>query len=229
LNILLIGPPGAGKGTQALYLEKTYDFQWLATGDILRNEVAKESPLGKNVAAILDRGELVPDHTMIDILRQRMATIGSQHQKGFILDGFPRTKAQASALEAMLDAQHMTLDAIIVMDVEDEDIIQRISHRFHCTQCHYVYNALFHKPRREGRCDRCGATTFGQRRDDKGDVVRHRLKSYHKEVSALLPFYEHGKSKKKVFHIDAMQAIRDVHAQLEHVLLRAEESKRCVK
>ena len=189
MNLILLGPPGAGKGTQAEYLHEQHKLAKLSTGDMLR-ACAKEtgSVLGEKVKAIMAAGQLVPDEVMIDLIRNRINA--GDCAKGFILDGFPRTIPQAEALDAMLAAEGKSLSAVIELKVDDAALVERISGRFACTACGAGYHDHFKQPTKQGVCDACGATEFSRRADDKPETVAKRLQAYHaanRTVIAILP------------------------------------------
>ncbi|MBC6443910.1 MAG: adenylate kinase [Alphaproteobacteria bacterium GM202ARS2] len=216
MNLLLIGPPGAGKGTNAQYINQHYHLHWLASGDLLREEVAKASVLGKKVKEILEQGKLVDDETMIQLIRHPIHGL-VREQRGFILDGFPRTTQQAQALQTMLREEGTSIDKIIVLDVDDDVLVKRISHRFSCTHCGAVYNMLYHPPKHADTCDRCGRkNTLKQRSDDKEEVVRERLHLYHQQADPLLVYYQEQAC--SISHIDAMADIAAVQKRIDSVL-----------
>lgn len=216
MHIILLGPPGAGKGTQSDYLRDTYRIPKLATGDILRATAQSDSELGKTVKGIMARGELVPDAVMIDMLRHEIA--GELCRTGFILDGFPRTTAQAEALDEMLAECGKQLDAVIELAVNDAEMVSRISGRYACAKCGAGYHDVNKQPKVAGMCDACGSKEFSRREDDKAETVGKRLESYHKMTAPLLPYY----SEKGVLKtVDGMAAIDDVTNQIESVLKEA--------
>ena len=187
MHLILLGPPGAGKGTQSDYLRDTYHLNKLSTGDMLRAEVASGSPRGQELQDIMSAGQLVPDPVMIELIRD--AINQPESANGFILDGFPRTTGQAEALDAMLSTEGKDLDHVIELRVDDAKMVERISGRFSCAGCGEGYNDHFKTPEKEGVCDRCGATEFKRRADDKAETVAKRLDSYHAATAPLLPYY----------------------------------------
>jgi len=189
MNLILFGPPGAGKGTQAELLSKKYGFAKLSTGDMLRAAAAKPNDeLGNLVSSYMHDGKLVPDDVMISLIRTR---IGEKDcAKGFILDGFPRTIPQADALEAMLAEEKKELDCVVELQVDDAALIKRISGRFSCAKCGVGYHDSFRQPKKSGVCDACGSREFTRREDDKAETVSKRLEAYNRQTAPLLPYYQ---------------------------------------
>ena len=213
MNLILMGPPGAGKGTQAKRLEDGRGLIQLSTGDMLRATVESGSEVGQQAKAIMERGELVSDEIMIAMIRDRIQQPDCEN--GFILDGFPRTIAQAEALDEMLTKMDVRLDHVIEMKVDDGILVDRISGRFSCTNCGTGYHDRFQKPQKEGVCDSCGGTEFTRRKDDNAETVASRLEAYHAQTAPLLPYYkEHGALKS----VDGMADIDEVTRQIEAVL-----------
>ena len=216
MNLILIGPPGAGKGTQARYIQKTYHLNWLASGDLLRAEVKKASPLGQKVAQILASGGLVDNDTMVALI-QKAIKMTAHHKQGFILDGFPRTRQQAEQLQSMLNKENTVIDHIIVLNVDDALLIDRISKRFQCRHCGAIYNDDFNPPKKADLCDQCGTYhSFERRKDDKKHVIEKRLQHYHQEVTPMLSFYQ--KSGIALVEINAMKTIPDVQKHIDTIL-----------
>lgn len=213
MNLILMGPPGAGKGTQAKRLEDGRGLIQLSTGDMLRATVESGSEVGQQAKAIMERGELVSDEIMIAMIRDRIQQPDCEN--GFILDGFPRTIAQAEALDEMLTKMDVRLDHVIEMKVDDGILVDRISGRFSCANCGTGYHDRFQKPQKEGVCDSCGGTEFTRRKDDNAETVTSRLEAYHAQTAPLLPYYkEHGALKS----VDGMADIDEVTRQIEAVL-----------
>jgi adenylate kinase len=210
MNLILLGPPGAGKGTQARRLQDKFGIVQLSTGDMLRAAVASGGEIGKKAKAIMAAGELVPDDVMITLIRERIAE--PDCQRGFILDGFPRTRAQAEALDGMLAETGRKLDAVIEMVVDEAALVRRITGRFACARCGAGYHDDFQRPRVAGVCDRCGGTKFTRRPDDNEATVRARLAAYHRETAPLLPYYSARGALRKV---DGMAEIDQVALELE--------------
>ncbi len=214
LNIILIGPPGAGKGTQARKIEERYGAVQLSTGDMLRETIKGGGELGEDLKKILDSGQLVPDELMIEMISKRIQMPDCEH--GFILDGFPRTVTQAKSLEKMLEDANKKLDAVIKIDVDEEDLVERITGRFTCGECGEGYHDIFKKPAKANVCDNCGAVdSFKRRSDDNEDAIRTRLKAYHGQTAPILPFY---KEKGMLKTVDGRESMESVTAQIFTIL-----------
>lgn len=210
MNVILLGPPGAGKGTQSEFLQSEYGLRALSTGDMLRAAAASGSEFGNEVQAIMSSGALVPDEIMIYLIRDAMQE--PESASGVILDGFPRTLGQAEALDEMFAEEQKVLDAIIELQVDDEVLVERISGRYSCANCGMGYHDSFKKPNVDGVCDGCGSTEFKRRKDDNAETVGKRLESYHKMTAPLLPYY---REKGILKSLDGMADIADVTAQLK--------------
>lgn len=208
-RIILMGPPGGGKGTQARQLQDTFGIVQLSTGDMLRAAVKAGTEIGKTAQKIMEAGALVPDDVMVGVIAARIAE--PDCAKGFILDGFPRTIPQAEALDTMLSDRRMTLDAVIEVQVPDVMIVERITGRYSCAKCGAGYHDVFQKPKVDGVCDACGSTEFIRRKDDTAETVATRLQAYHEQTAPLLPYYEQRGLLKT---IDGAAAIDEVTRQL---------------
>jgi adenylate kinase len=213
MNLVLLGPPGAGKGTQAKLLEDFRSLVKLSTGDMLRAAVAAGTELGRGAGDIMERGELVPDDLVIKLIAERIDAKGGG--KGFILDGFPRTIAQAEALDRLFKERGKKLDRVIVMEVDDDALVERIAGRFACADCGEGYHDLYKMPKVPGVCDRCGGTQFVRRRDDNEQVVRLRLKAYHAQTEPLIDYYTR---QGKVRAVDGMADIATVQEEIDQAL-----------
>ncbi|MEZ5827554.1 MAG: adenylate kinase [Hyphomicrobiales bacterium] len=216
MNLVLLGPPGAGKGTQAKQLEQRHGLVQLSTGDMLRAAVAAGTELGKKAGAIMERGELVPDEIVTGLIAERMDA--DKGGKGFILDGFPRTIPQAEALDRLMAERGKKVDRVIVLAVDDDALVTRITGRYTCATCGEGYHDVFKKPKVEGVCDRCGGTTFSRRADDTEEVVRARLKAYHAQTKPLIGYYE---AQGKVRSVDGMADIEVVQKEIDEALAGA--------
>ncbi|OUJ17010.1 adenylate kinase [Acetobacter orientalis] len=216
MNIIFLGPPGAGKGTQSKLLEDRYGLVQISTGDMLRAEVARGSETGKQAKSLMDTGRLVPDELIIAMLQSRIAQ--PDCAKGFILDGFPRTTGQAEALDGMLKASHQQIDIVLFLDVDEDILADRISGRFTCVKCGTTYNEVSNPPKVAGVCDACGSHEFKRRADDKRETVVERLKEYRKLTAPILPFYE---KTGRLHAINGMLPASEVTAQIEAVLAKS--------
>jgi len=213
MNLILLGPPGAGKGTQAKILEEKHGFKQLSTGDMLRAAIAAGSEVGLKAKAIMDRGDLVSDDVIIGIVSDRMDK--PDITKGVIFDGFPRTTAQAEALDSMLNGKGKKLNAVIEMKVDDEALVARITGRYTCAKCGQGYHEQFAKPKTVGICDNCGSTDFTRRADDNEKTVRDRLGVYNKQTAPLVSYY---KAKGNLHVIDGMADIAEVTKAMEAIV-----------
>ncbi|MFQ5939465.1 MAG: adenylate kinase [Alphaproteobacteria bacterium] len=214
MNVILFGPPGCGKGTQARRLEDRFGTIQLSTGDMLRAEVASGSEVGRKAKAVMDAGHLVPDGVMIAMIAKRIDQPDCKN--GFLLDGFPRTAAQARALDEMLAGKGLRLDHVIEITIDAAVLAERLAGRFNCARCGAVYNDSFQRPKVDGVCDVCGSSAgFTRRVDDKADTVKARLKAYNEQTAPLLPYYQ---ARGVLRRVDGMASIDEVTRQLEAIL-----------
>lgn len=212
MNIILLGPPGAGKGTQARHLVETRGMVQLSTGDMLRDAQASGSEMGKKVAEVIARGELVTDEIVIGLIREKLETVKGN---GFIFDGFPRTLGQADALGALLAEEGQALDAVIEMEVDDEALVQRITARSTCASCGEVYNDITKPIPADGKCTNCGGTEFKRRADDNEESLKTRLMEYYKKTSPLIGYYY---ARDMLTKIDGLGEIGKVQQAIAKVL-----------
>lgn len=213
MRLVLLGPPGAGKGTQAQWLKERFGIPHLSTGDMLREAVAAGSEIGRQAKAVMERGELVSDAIMVGVIRERLDQ--PDCARGFILDGFPRTLAQAEALDALLAERGEKLDAVIEFAVEPEVLVARIAGRFACAKCGAGYHERFKRPRVEGVCDVCGSTEFVRRADDNEEAVRRRLQAYLEQTAPLVAFY---RARGVLRTVDGMASIAEVSNAIARAL-----------
>ncbi|OGP75969.1 MAG: adenylate kinase [Deltaproteobacteria bacterium RBG_16_49_23] len=190
MNLILLGPPGAGKGTQAQMMVERYHIPQISTGDILRTAVKEGTALGKQAKAFMEKGQLVPDEVVIGIIDERLRA--PDCNAGFILDGFPRTTPQAEALQAILTKIGKSVDHVVNIEVDPEELVRRLTGRRTCKNCGGMFHTPFHPPRKEGACDRCGGTLY-QREDDKEETIRTRLKEYERQTFPLIQYYQRKK------------------------------------
>ncbi len=210
---MLLGAPGAGKGTQAKRLEDHYGLVQLSTGDMLRREIAAGSELGKRAKSYMDAGKLVPDALIIDIIDRRLGD--PDCTKGVILDGFPRTVPQAEALDRMMRQRGLKMDHVIELKVDDEIIVDRIAGRYACAKCGVGYHDRFQKPKVAGVCDACGGKEFVRRSDDKPEVVRERLTAFNRDTAPIIDYY---RKKGLLETVDGMAPIDAVTQELTGIL-----------
>ncbi|MFG6500636.1 adenylate kinase [Sulfitobacter sp. 1A13191] len=213
MNIILLGPPGAGKGTQARYLVETRNMVQLSTGDMLREAKDSGTEMGKIVADVMDRGALVTDEIVIGLIREKL-TDKAEHG-GFIFDGFPRTLAQADALADLMAQEGQTLDAVIEMKVDDEALVARITARSTCASCGEVYNDLTKPIPEDGKCTNCGGTEFKRRADDNEESLKTRLMAYYKQTSPLIGYYY---AKDMLNGVNGLGQIEEVRGAIAQVL-----------
>jgi adenylate kinase len=212
MRLLLLGAPGSGKGTQAKQVSQEFGLPHISTGDILREAAKKGTPLGTEAKKYMDKGELVPDRLMLDLIKERLDQPDAA--KGFLLDGFPRTVIQAQGLEEMLQEQNRPLDMACYLEVDRQELIKRLTARRICTGCGAIYNIAFQSPKQEGRCDKCGGV-LEQRVDDSLETVENRLQVFVKQTEPLLDFYRFRNLLKTV---DGSKAPREVFAALSALL-----------
>jgi adenylate kinase len=212
LNLILLGPPGAGKGTQARKLENDFDLPYYATGDILRAEVDEGSDIGKKAKEHMDKGDLVPDEVVTEMVAERLDS--EEAEDGFILDGYPRNTDQAEALDEEMDELGRSLTAVLLIDVPDEEVVRRLSGRRVCKKAGHNYHVEFDPPKREGVCDQDGSQLI-QRDDDKPETVKHRLEVYKDQTSPLVDFYD---DRGVLRRIDGTRSQSEVHDHIRATL-----------
>ncbi len=212
MYLVLLGPPGAGKGTQAARLKAAYNLPHIATGDIFRRAIKEKTTLGKKAKDYIDQGKLVPDKVTVGIVRERLAE--SDCKDGFILDGFPRTVKQADALTEMLKGLKYNLDAVVNIKVGDEEVINRLSGRRICQDCGASFHLRFNSPQREGICDECGGELY-QRKDDSPETVKERLQVYSRQTAPLINYY---KNLSLLVDINGEQSLDDVFEEIKEKL-----------
>jgi adenylate kinase len=206
MNLILLGPPGAGKGTQAKLVAEQFGIPQISTGDILRRAVKDGTPLGQEAQVYMERGDLVPDAVVIGIIEERLTQ--PDCQAGYILDGFPRTEVQANALAETLGKRGGAIDHVVNIEVSDEELIPRLTGRRTCKECQEPYNVTFNPPQREGVCDKCGGELI-QRKDDDEETIRARLGVYREQTAPLVAYYEKQDLLRTVTGAGAIQEIFD--------------------
>lgn len=211
--IILLGPPGAGKGTQARRLEEKWGLVQLSTGDLLRAAVKANTSLGREAKSYMDAGKLVPDDLIIRMIAEWMKK--PEASKGFILDGFPRTVPQAKALDAMLSQHGLKLKSVVEMKVDDAALIARVSGRFTCNKCGEGYHDNFKPTAKQGVCNKCGGKEFTRRADDNAETMKTRLEAYHAQTAPIIPYYA---AQGILTHVDGMAEMDSVFSQIEAVL-----------
>lgn len=212
MNIILLGPPGAGKGTQAARLQANRGMVQLSTGDMLREAVAAGTPIGLKAKAIMERGELVSDAIVSVLIGERL---DSAVDRGAIFDGFPRTRAQAEALDVLLDERGRRLDHVIELAIDEDELVTRIVGRFSCAKCGTGYHETFRPTQVPGVCDVCGSTEFVRRKDDNEETVRTRMAEYRAKTAPVLPFYE---ERGLVRRVNGMASVEEVGAEIDAIL-----------
>ena len=213
MNIILLGPPGAGKGTQAARLVEHHGMRQLSTGDMLRAAVKAETPVGLEAKAIMERGELVSDEIVSKLIDAELAAMGPE--MGAIFDGYPRTAAQAEQLDAILAQHDRALDHVIELEVDEDALVERITGRFTCASCGTGYHDVYKQPATAGTCDKCGGHEFKRRPDDNEETVRSRMTEYRAKTAPILPLYE---ARGIVTRVDGMAHIDEVTAEIERIV-----------
>lgn len=222
MNLVIIGPPGSGKGTQASRIARELGLIHLAPGDIFREFASRGTELGKRIRGYLEKGELVPDEIVNSVIKGKLSEVG---RKGFILDGYPRTVNQAICLEKILSELGLRLDAVILLEVSEEEVVKRISLRRVCLKCGAVYHLINNPPKSPGKCDRCGGMLY-QREDDREEVVRERIRVYEERTKPVIKYYE---DKGLLIRVDGSKGIYEVHeeilSKISEIHLESSDSK----
>ncbi len=213
MKLILFGMPGVGKGTQAKILAQKHGAVHISTGDMLRTNLQNGTPLGNMAKEYMDKGELVPDYLMIAMIEEVLSS--AKAKKGYVLDGFPRTVAQAQSLETILWRANVLIDKAINIVVDEEEVVRRLSGRLTCPNCGAIYHKYNQPPKVENTCDSCGHVGLIQRNDDKEETVRHRLEVYHKNTEPVLQFY---RNKGTIVDVDGAKSVEEVTASIERVL-----------
>lgn len=213
MNIILLGPPGAGKGTQSARLVEHHGMRQLSTGDMLRAAVKAQTPVGLKAKAVMDAGELVSDEIVSDLIDAELAAMDAD--TGAIFDGYPRTAVQANILDRLLDKHGRTLDHVIELEVDEDALVKRITGRFSCANCGALYHDTANPPAQEGVCDACGSTEFKRRPDDNEETVRTRMQEYRAKTAPILPGYE---ARGIVRRVDGMASIDEVTAAIDAII-----------
>ena len=213
MNIIFLGPPGCGKGTQAKRLEDCCGMVQLSTGEMLREEVRSRTEIGLKAKDIIEAGKLVVDDIVVDMIDRRLDLVDKG--SGFILDGFPRTVPQAESLDYLLKKKDMTLDQVVEFQVNEEILVRRITGRYSCADCHHGYHQEYQKPKVPGTCDKCGSTKFTRRSEDNEGTVRSRLIEYHTATAPIVDFYD---DRGLLIRIDGMSEIEQITEQLETIV-----------
>lgn len=213
MNIILLGPPGAGKGTQSARLVEHYGMRQLSTGDMLRAAVKSQTPVGIKAKAVMDRGELVSDEIVSELIDAELAAMDAD--TGAIFDGYPRTEVQAQMLDDLLKKHNRSLDHVIELEVDEDALVKRITGRFSCANCGALYHDTANPPAKDGVCDQCGSTEFKRRPDDNEETVRTRMQEYRAKTAPILPGYE---ARGIVRRVDGMASIGEVTAAIDEIL-----------